>query len=331
MKLCSFEVSSALGPLERMGMVTDAGLIVDLNNACAVAIEAADETSRSRVLADALVPADLRAFIENGPRGREALAHALQYLGSRIDQPGLCGPRGERLVWRGEEVRLLAPLPRPRTLRDCLVFEEHLRNARLGGTIPPVWYEMPIYYKGNLNTVAGPASEVPWPPYTEVLDYELEFAAVIGRRGVNLTPEQGWAHIFGYTIFNDVSARDIQRREMAGGLGPAKGKDLDGGNIFGPWLVTADEWNPSAGHLMTARVNGETWSRGTSAAMYHDFGKIVSHISWGMTVYPGDVIGSGTVGTGCGLELQRYPRPGDLIELEIEGLGVLRNRFGARR
>jgi 2-keto-4-pentenoate hydratase/2-oxohepta-3-ene-1,7-dioic acid hydratase in catechol pathway len=196
-----------------------------------------------------------------------------------------------------------------------------------GREIPQAWYEIPCYYKGNPDTVQGTDADVEWPSYTNMLDYELEFAAVIGRQGRDIPKGDAWGYIAGYTVFNDVSARDIQMKEMALQLGPAKGKDMDGGNILGPYLVTADEWDPRDGHTMLARVNGEEWSRGTTSAMYHDFAAIVSYISMGETLHVGDVIGSGTVGTGCGLELRKFPKPGDVIELEIEGIGVLRNRF----
>jgi 2-keto-4-pentenoate hydratase/2-oxohepta-3-ene-1,7-dioic acid hydratase in catechol pathway len=251
----------------------------------------------------------------------------MEHFGARLEELTLLGPGGERIVYNAMEVRLLAPLTRPNSMRDCLAFEEHLKNSMRGREIPAMWYEIPIYYKGNPDTVQGTDADVEWPAYTEMLDYELEFAAVIGEKGRDLSPEEAWGHIAGYTIFNDVSARDIQMKEMQGMLGPAKGKDMDGGNILGPVLVTADEWDPRAGHAMIARVNGEEWSRGPTSAMHHDFGKIVSYISMGETLHPGDVIGSGTVGTGCGLELGKFPNPGDTIELEIEGIGVLRNRF----
>lgn len=229
------------------------------------------------------------------------------------------------------EVRLLAPLPEPRQIRDCLVFEEHLKNSfarseRFTGRkleVPAVWYEQPIYYKANRFSVVGPEAEVRWPAYSEVMDYELELACVIGVKGVDIPREKAGSHIFGFTIFNDASARDAQMREMAGQLGPAKGKDFDTGNVFGPWIVTADEIGDPHNLSMVARVNGEEWSRGSSAAMHHRFEDIIAFISKSETLYPGEIIGSGTVGTGCGLELGRFLQSGDVVELEIERIGVL--------
>lgn len=327
MKLCTFRAGSRFGAMERVGAVTPQGRIVDLNFAYALALTEREGHPAAYEVADALLPPDMIAFLANGRWARQAADEALAHLGERAEEISTSGPEGERIIFDPGEVRLLAPLPRPNSIRDCLAFEEHVRNSMPDRPIPPAWYEIPIYYKGNPDTVAADGDDVVWPSYTNVLDYELEFAAVIGREGVDIPKEEAWDYIAGYMVFNDVSARDIQMKEMSCMLGPAKGKDMDGGNILGPYLVTADEWDPRDGHVMTARVNGEEWSRGLTSAMYHDFATIVSYISQGETLHVGDVIGSGTVGTGCGLELRRFPKPGDVIELEVEGLGVLRNRF----
>ena len=230
---------------------------------------------------------------------------------------------------------LLAPIPVPPQIRDFLAFEQHLKGAfamaeRLTGRhmdVPEVWYRQPIYYKANRFSVVGPDADVRWPAYAQLLDYELELACVIGRGGVDIAPEAAAGHIFGYTIFNDVSARDTQAVEMEGQLGPAKGKDFDTGNVFGPWIVTADEIGDPYDLTMVARVNGEEWSRGHSGTMYHRFEDIIAFVSRSETLHPGEILGSGTVGGGCGLELGRFLNPGDVVELEIERIGVLRNRI----
>lgn len=246
-------------------------------------------------------------------------------------------------------LRLAAPLPRPRSLRDCLAFERHLIQcmrtvarwksrpvAALDagfermfgrGFLRPgsVWYRQPIYYKGNPGSVVGHEAEVRWPSFTEKLDFELEFAIVIGRGGVNIPASQAREHIAGFVLFNDFSARDIQFDEMSGRLGPAKSKDFDTGNVLGPWLVTTDAV-PDPLELRV-RVNGEEWGRGSSADMHFSFEEIVEYISRDETLFPGDVIGSGTVPGCCGLELDRWIQPGDVVELEADGLGVLRNRI----
>jgi 2-keto-4-pentenoate hydratase/2-oxohepta-3-ene-1,7-dioic acid hydratase in catechol pathway len=237
-------------------------------------------------------------------------------------------PRGERR--EVGEARLLAPL-RPRSLRDFLAFEGHLKGAlgRLGREIPDEWYDVPAYYKGMPDTVIGPEEEIPWPAWTERLDHELELAAVVGRRCRDVPASEAAGVIFGYTIWNDVSARDVQTRELPIGMGPAKAKDWDGSNVLGPCLVTADELD--AGDLgMSVRVNGETWGQDTSASMHHTFADMIAYASQDQTLYPGEVFGSGTAAGGSGLELDRRLNPGDVVELEIEGIGTLRNPIANR-
>lgn len=226
--------------------------------------------------------------------------------------------------------RLLAPL-RPRSLRDFLAFEGHLKGAYrgLGRDIPAEWYELPAYYKGMPDTVIGPDVEVPWPAYTDQLDHELELAAVIGRRVREVVPRDANSCIFGYTIWNDFSARDVQRREAPIGLGPGKAKDWDGSNVLGPCLVTADEFDVSAA-TMSVRINGELWGQSSTAEMHHSFADMIVYASNCQTLYPGEVFGSGTAAGGSGLELDRWLGEGDVVELEIEGIGVLRNTIGRR-
>jgi 2-keto-4-pentenoate hydratase/2-oxohepta-3-ene-1,7-dioic acid hydratase in catechol pathway len=233
------------------------------------------------------------------------------------------------------DVRLAAPLPQPPQIRDFLCFEEHLKNsfaqaAKLTGVereIPAVWYQQPIYYKANRFSVSGPQADVVWPSYSQVMDYELELACVIGSGGRDIQSPDAARHIFGFTIFNDASARDAQMIEMGGTLGPAKGKDFDTGNVFGPWIVTPEELGDPYALEMVARVNGEEWSRGNSASMHHRFEDMIAFVSRSETLHPGEILGSGTVGSGCGLELGRFLSDGDVVELEVDGIGVLRNRF----
>jgi 2-keto-4-pentenoate hydratase/2-oxohepta-3-ene-1,7-dioic acid hydratase in catechol pathway len=218
-----------------------------------------------------------------------------------------------------------APLTRPNSIRDFMLVEEHVRNSF--GEVPAEWYEIPVYWKGNCDAVLGPDDDVPWPRYTEKLDYELELGAVIGRPVREATLEDAAASIAGFTIFNDWSARDIQFREMTVGLGPGLGKDF--ATSLGPCLTTADAFDVASAR-MSARVNGEVWSEGTLGAMRFSFPEVIAHLSEEQTLQPGDVLGSGTVGRGCGLELDRWIAPGDVVELEVEGIGTLRNRVAAR-
>ena len=164
------------------------------------------------------------------------------------------------------------------------------------------------------------------PHYTKRFDYELEWGIFIGTRGADISASAARDHIAGYVVFNDFSARDIQMAEMRGRLGPAKGKDFDTGNAIGPWLVTPDELPDPYALTMTARVNGAEWSRGSTRDMHWSFEEIIAYISRAETLFPGDFIGSGTVGGGCGLELGVFLERGDEVELEVEGIGRLRNR-----
>ena len=239
-----------------------------------------------------------------------------------------------------DEVKFLSPL-QPTTLRDGYAFEQHVKtaNKNRGREVPEEWYQFPVFYFTNPNAVFGHEDIIPYPQYTNAMDYELEVAAVIGKAGIDIKPEEAPAHIFGYTIFNDWSARDIQRKEMVVGLGPAKGKDF--ASSFGPVIVTHEALaDKTAGRpgvydlSMTARVNGVEFSRGNFRDMHWSFGEIIARASECVMLHPGDVIGSGTVGTGCLLELTKFQGPwlnaGDVVELEIERIGVLRNTVGKK-
>jgi fumarylacetoacetate (FAA) hydrolase len=216
------------------------------------------------------------------------------------------------------DVRLLSPVAHPPSVRDFYAFEQHVKAARglRGQEVPPEWYELPVFYFSNPAAIYGPDDVIPYPEGTEELDYELEVAAVIGADG----------HVGGFTVMNDWSARDLQRREMKVGLGPAKGKDF--ATSLGPLLVTVDE----LGDEMIARVNGEERSRGRLSDMHYSWDDLVAQAARNTHLRPGDVLGSGTVGTGCILEHGdgRWLQPGDVVELEVEGVGVLRNTVGPR-
>ena len=229
-------------------------------------------------------------------------------------------------------VTLLAPIPQPPQMRDFLCFEKHLLQAfrAIGKTPPTAWYERPIFYHPSRFSVCGADAEVPWPAYTERLDFELEFGCYIGKPGKDIPTERAREHIFGYTIFNDFSARDEQAKEMAGQLGPGKGKDFDNANAMGPCLVTADEIGDPYRLEMAVRVNGEEWGRGNSRDMHWKFEDCIAHASRSETLHAGEFFGSGTVGNGCGLEQMRFLKPGDTVELEVEGNGILRNKVVKR-
>ena len=248
------------------------------------------------------------------------------------------------------EVTLKTPVAVPPQIRDFLCFEEHLNNAfamlrkkkaqqepdpeealarfeREGAFAPPqIWYEQPLYYKPSRFGVIGTDEDVLWPFFSELLDYEMEFGCWLGKAGKDVTPDEAKDLIFGYSIFNDISARDTQAREMPAGFGPGKGKDFETGQVIGPCIATADEFDPYAAEMIV-RVNGEERSRGKSADMYWKFEDCIAHTSRAETVHPGEFFASGTVGLGCGLEHDIYLQPGDVVELEVTGIGVLRNRI----
>jgi 2-keto-4-pentenoate hydratase/2-oxohepta-3-ene-1,7-dioic acid hydratase in catechol pathway len=250
------------------------------------------------------------------------------------------------------EVRLVSPVPEPRSLRDFSAFPTHLRQAPLGmrklatrvlgeekalaaygppltepPPVAPLFRERPIFYKGNRLSVVGTDHDVRWPSYSQYMDYELEFGVFIGRKGMNISVAAARSHIFGFAIFNDFSARDAQMPEMASRFGPCKGKDFDTGNVIGPWIVTADEIAEPYRLRMEARVNGEVRSKGDSSGMLHGFEDMIAYASRDETLHPGEFLASGTMGNGCGLEQDRYLADGDVVELEVERIGVLRNRL----
>jgi 2-keto-4-pentenoate hydratase/2-oxohepta-3-ene-1,7-dioic acid hydratase in catechol pathway len=314
MKLLTFKLQGA----DYLGALTDAG-VVNLS------VAAPQDVAFS----------SMQQFIE---AGQPALDHAYTLLASNPT------------VIPSDQVDWLAPLPIPAQIRDCLGFEEHLKNAfesaiklsamaaddpttaeqalRASGrfAVPDIWYQQPLYYKANRFSVAPSGKDILWPDYSKMMDFELEMACVIGKKGRDINKDNADSHIFGYTIYNDFSARDAQILESPGMLGPAKSKDFDDSVVLGPVIVTRDELGDPYNLRMQARVNGETWCDSNSNTIHWTFSDMIAHISKGETLYPGEVIGSGTVGLGCGLEHLRFLNHGDIVELEIEKIGVISNR-----
>lgn len=318
---------------EWIGAIRDGadGRIVDL----------ARGAEATRIPASNAFFSSMLALIEAGQPGLEA-AHALLTRANRGDGGG----------WGAvdpETVSLRTPVPNPPQIRDCLMFEAHLKNSFTAlrrkaaanapdpeaamreyeekglYAVPQVWYEIPLYYKANRNAVIGGDEDIVWPSYSNLLDFELEFGCFLNARTKDVDAEEAERRIFGYSIFNDVSARDTQSVEMQGMLGPTKSKDFDTGNVIGPCIATADSIDRD-NLTMIARVNGEEWARGNSGTAHWTFGEVIAHMSRSETLVAGEFIGSGTIGGGCGLEIDRFLQPGDLIELEVEGIGILRNR-----
>jgi 2-keto-4-pentenoate hydratase/2-oxohepta-3-ene-1,7-dioic acid hydratase in catechol pathway len=282
--------------------------------------------------------ASMLALIDAGP-------FALEQAKKLFDKEG----KDETLSEKVSAAEVLAPIPEPRQMRDGMSFPMHILQAPRGqlklaarakndmaelarldaeplGELPEVYRKQPIYYITNRFSVRGTNTTVKWPRYSKVMDYELEFGIITKNKGANIPASKAGDHIFGYTIFNDFSARDAQRVEMEGRLGPAKGKSFDGGNVMGPWIVTSDEIGDPYNLKMEARVNGKMRSQGITQGMLFSFEEIIAHVTKDETLMPGEFIGSGTVGNGCGLELGWYLEHGDAIELEVEKIGILKNK-----
>ena len=286
---------------------------IDVRRAERRRLERAGATPKAaRSLAEAAVPGSMTMAIEAGPAFVAALHAALESL--KCDE--------ERI----EAPQFIAPLD-PCAYRDFMVFEQHFtfgyRWRKL--EVPKVLYEFPVSYTGGIHGFIGPGDVVPWPHYTQHMDYELELGIIIGSGGRDLTPEAARGHIFGFTILNDFSARDIQAREMTAGLGPSKGKHF--ASSLGPWIATPDEI-PASGLRMRARLNGLSVADTSSAEMIWSVDEIVAWASAGECLAPGMLLGSGTANGGSGIEIDKKLNSGDVIELEIERLGVLRNAIG---
>ena len=275
-----------------------------------------------------------KEYIQNEPDSPAPLAEAALSIVSKVIH------ERRTVEYTLNELVLLPPIPDPPSVRDFYAFEQHVKTvrARRGVEMIPEWYEIPTFYFSNNSEIYGHDESIPYPVGSNELDIELEIACVIGREGKDIPVEEAADYIAGYTIMNDWSARDFQFKEMKLNLGPAKGKDF--ATSIGPWLVTPDELasrrqESGAGErydmTMIARVNGKGISRGNFNQIYYSFPQMIAYASRNTRLRAGDVLGSGTVGTGCireiGIEVQPWLQRGDVVELEIEGIGVLRNRI----
>jgi 2-keto-4-pentenoate hydratase/2-oxohepta-3-ene-1,7-dioic acid hydratase in catechol pathway len=330
MRLLSFETHGVAGRAAHLGALVggdaDAGEVIDLTAAArSLLVAGGADPGAARRIADALVPASLLGLVEAGPRGRDLADESLAAVLERGDEED---PFGARLRHRAEDVRVLPAISSPPLLRDFMAFEKHLLNVfpKLGREIPPEWYQRPVYYKGNPSAIGAHGQDVAVPRYAERLDLEFEFAAIIGAGGTDIPEEEALDHVFGYTVYDDFSAREIQAAEMTVGLGPAKGKDFLGAHVLGPVVVTADEIADPYALRMHGEVNGETWTEGSSSDMHWRFEQMIAYASRDEFVRSGEVFGSGTVGDGSGAEQGRWLEPGDVVELTVERLGTLRNR-----
>lgn len=312
--------------------------------------------SRPGVLLDEDTVLDIRRAVETlkvtGGQGLNSVLAVIQAGEAGLDTVGeLLAAAPHEAVLALSDLQLQSPLPVPEQIRDFANYEGHCLKAMAASmrlraaseddpeaalermqasgayVLPAIWYEIPLYYKGNRFAINGHDGDVEWPPFANSLDYELELAAVIGKPTKDVPRKDAREHIFGYTIFNDFSARDIQARwEGQFRMGPAKGKDFDTSNSFGPVLVTRDEIPNPYALAMSVRVNGEVRGSGTSGGSQHDFEACIAQVSRSETLHPGEIIGLGTIEGGCGFESLTWLDDGDIVELEIENIGVLRNR-----
>ena len=326
MKLVSFAVNTLIGRMNRLGVLIDQqepDRIADLTSIYAAYLTHETDEPMPNELATLRTPPDMISWLRGGHQARQAASEGVAYLQKRLtNETDPLGPRGERLVFARPEVRLLAPLPRPRSLRCFSVYEEHMTRAGENFVKKPTWYRWSPYYKGNSDSVIGPEDPIPYPYYTQRLDLEIEIAIIIGREGRNLTLERARDLIAGYSIFIDCSARDGYEREP---FGPTKRKDFC--NVLGPCLVTTDEIDEANLNVRTI-VDGETWFVGNTGHLRNFLAHhLVAYASDNETLYPGDVLTTGTIGFGCSMDLHRWIKVGQTVTFEVEGIGHLTHKI----
>jgi 2-keto-4-pentenoate hydratase/2-oxohepta-3-ene-1,7-dioic acid hydratase in catechol pathway len=329
LKLATYSVLSDPLSTPRLGVIIGSKIFdATISYASYLHDVKSEGTAESYEIADKLIPSNMLAFLEQGDNRRTESKKLLEYV-SRKGTEALLGPKNEKLSYDLEqEVKLHAPLPKPPSIRDFMCFKSHMENAyrRLGLSIPEIWFEMPAYFRASPYNVIGPSDEIRWPSLTEKLDFEFEFAAYIGKQGRDIDRKNAGEYIAGFSLFNDVSARDRQRAQMQVSLGPGKGKDFETSKVLGPYLVTPDEVDFKTVQC-SVRFSGEEVSRGGASDMQFSWEELIEYISQDETIYPGEVFGSGTIGNGSSLEFDRWLKPGDILELEATGFGKLRNKI----
>lgn len=330
MKIATYNYRHVLGIEKRLGIIINDTTILDPNFAFACDFER-EGLAEPKNRANHKCPSSLHKLLRLSDNPLAVLNEAvgLMHFFQKCGHP--CMKDGTPYLIKTAQVALTAPLDKIETYRDFFIHEKHVATGfkKRNEPIPPAWFEIPVYYKGATAGFIGNGDEILWPSYSDLLDYELELGMVIGRDGKNIKARDAHKHILGFTILNDVSARDIQRKEMTVRLGPSKAKDFC--SVIGPVIVTLDEFvGTDPDLLMTAKINGVEWSRGRSGDAHYSWGEMIEFASKDEWILASDFFGSGTVGTGCGLELDKWIRPGDKIELEIEKIGKLVNTVGQK-
>ena len=335
MKLVTFSVNTPFGEVVRLGALRKDGYIVDLSTANELRLtELYGQYEGLRIAAK--FPGDMLAFIRDGQRARDSAEEAMHFARNMGTEP----VGGLNAVFDSASVRILSPLPRPSSIRCFSLSETHMLNsiASMQDTaswgigkpaiaeLAPEWYNLPAHYKNVVSEIYGPDDVVPWPALTDKFDYELEVAVVIGGCGRHIAAGDAQKYIYGYTLYNDWSARDFQQREMSINLGPALCKD--NASSLGPCIVTADEYDPM-GKAFSIKVNGHLIAE-TKLDLYHSLSSIIEYTASVQTLFPGDIFTTGTLPNGCGGERKQWLAQGDIVEFQGEGIGTLRNIVGAK-
>ena len=332
MKVCTYLRQTKLGSFKRLGVFHNDNTIVDINLVWKAHFELIGSYN-AQEKANIAAPTLLSEFLNTHEDAIEKLSATMELYESLIESGLTKTKDGAFLSFdleKDEEVKLSNPMDKINCYRDFYIHEKHVKKGfeKRNEPVPEAWYEVPVYYKGPTTGFIGHDDEVIWPHYSKKLDYELELACIIGKDGFNVKAEDAMKHVFGFTILNDISARDIQKKEMSCRLGPSKGKDFC--SVLGPVIITADEFNFKEPDLnMKAIINGEEWSNGQSGDGHFTWAQMIEFLSQDEWMRTTDVLGSGTVGTGCGLEIDKWIQPGDTIELLVERIGSLKNKIGA--
>ena len=322
MKLVSFEINTALGHARRLGVLIDdedTGRIIDLTSCYTAYLAEETDEPTPRQIAGVRCPPDMIGWLKGAHKSRKAAEDAISWVKTRLnDEQDLPGLDGEKLIFERQSVKLLAPVPRPGSFRDFSIFQTHMSKADVPFLKTENWYVTPPYYKGNCDTITGPEDPVPFPYYTERLDLEIELGIIVGKKGSNLTIDEAKDHIAGYTILVDPSCRDGYKREP---FGPNKRKDFC--TPMGPCLATADtidERNIDC----SVSVDGELWWEGNTGEPRSFWAEhLVAYVSDNETIYPGDVIGTGTVGLGCSMDIHKWPQVGQTMTFSMAGIGSM--------
>ena len=336
MKLVTFGIQAPVGEIRRVGAIRKDGKIVDLTSAREVLLRSREELNPAHRAVEEC-PDRMIDFIKCGQAALDAAKEAIDY----VTEQEICCAYDTRIVYDTDEIKLLTPIPRPNTVRCFSLSEKHMLDgiasmqdtAAWGNTkpsltkMPEEWYNLPTYYKTGTTEIYGSDEIIPWPELTNVFDFELEIAVIIGKEGRYIPEEEGEDYIYGYTIYNDWSTRDFQNREMSVNLGPGLCKD--NASSLGPCIVTKDEIPDIEKVMFTVSINDKKCAE-THADFYFPLKHLIYYVSQVQTIFPGDVFTSGTLPGGSGGEKKNWIAPGDVVALEGEGIGVLRNIIGKK-